>query len=48
MSTAKPATIKKQTSSGGVIFRNSRKGIEVALIAVKNKTVWCLPKGAID
>ena len=48
MSTAKPATIKKQTSSGGVIFRNSRKGIEAALIAVKNKTVWCLPKGAID
>ncbi len=48
MATAKPATIKKQTSSGGVIFRNSRKGIEVALIAVKNKTVWCLPKGAID
>ncbi len=48
MATTRPATIKKQTSSGGVIFRNSRKGIEVALIAVKNKTVWCLPKGAID
>ena len=48
MATTRPAAIKKQTSSGGVIFRNSRKGIEVALIAVKNKTVWCLPKGAID
>ena len=48
MATTRPAAIKKQTSSGGVIFRHSRKGIEVALIAVKNKTVWCLPKGAID
>ena len=48
MATTRPAAIKKQTSSGGVIFRNSRKGIEAALIAVKNKTVWCLPKGAID
>ncbi len=48
MATTKPATIKRQTSSGGVIFRQSGKGIDVALIAVKNKTVWCLPKGAID
>lgn len=56
---AKPAAIKRQTSSGGVIFRNSEKGIEVTLVAVnpirkkfsngaKNKTVWCLPKGIID
>jgi len=41
-------TIKRHTSSGGVIFRVSDKDTEVALIAVKNKTVWCLPKGAID
>ncbi len=48
MKTVKPATIKRQISSGGVIFRRSGKDIEVALIAVKNKTVWCLSKGAID
>jgi len=45
---AGPATIKRHTSSGGVIFRKSGNGIEVALIAVKNKTAWCLPKGGID
>lgn len=56
---AKPATIKRQTSSGGVIFRNSGNGIEVVLVAVnpvrkkfsngvKGKRVWCLPKGIVD
>jgi len=56
---ARPPIIKRQTSSGGVIFRCSKKIIEIALVAVspvrkklsngvKNKAVWCLPKGAID
>ncbi len=45
---AKPPAIKKQTSSGGVIFRNLKNGIEVALVAVKGKKAWCLPKGLID
>lgn len=44
----KPLPIKRQVSSGGVIFRNLNNDIEVALVAVKNKTVWCLPKGIID
>jgi 8-oxo-dGTP pyrophosphatase MutT (NUDIX family) len=38
----------QQLSSGGVIFRHSRKGIEVALIAVKGGEVWELPKGLVE
>jgi 8-oxo-dGTP diphosphatase len=45
----KPATIKTQVSSGGVIFRASGDdGIEIALVAVKNGSVWCLPKGIVE
>lgn len=47
---------ERQISSGGVIFRRNppsipplekggEGGIEVALIAVKEGKVWCLPKG---
>lgn len=39
---------ERQLSSGGVIYRNVDKGIEVALIAVKEGTVWCLPKGLVE
>lgn len=41
------AKVKRQVSSGGVIFRRSKKGIEVALIKVKGDR-WALPKGLID
>ena len=44
---AKPPLIKKQISSGGVIFRRS-DDIEVALISAKGKKTWSLPKGLID
>ncbi|MFQ3574335.1 MAG: NUDIX hydrolase [Thermodesulfovibrionales bacterium] len=45
----KPARIKYIHSAGGVIYRiNDQKGPEVALIAVKNKKLWTLPKGMID
>ena len=44
----KPAALKRQISSGGVVFRRHNSIIEVALIAVKGGTVWCLPKGLID
>ncbi len=36
---------ERQISSGGVIYRRSHGQIEVALIAVKEGAVWCLPKG---
>lgn len=39
---------ERQISSGGVIFRRSGRKIEVALIAVKGGTVWCLPKGLVE
>lgn len=39
---------EKQLSSGGVIFRKGKKGIESALIAVKGGTVWRLPKGLVE
>jgi 8-oxo-dGTP diphosphatase len=45
----KPATIKTQVSSGGVIFRASgNDSIEIALVAVKNGSIWCLPKGIVE
>lgn len=44
----RPAAIKNQVSSGGVIFRKTNGSVEVALVAVKDGTVWCLPKGLID
>lgn len=39
---------ERQLSSGGVIYRKGDNGIEVALIAVKDGTVWCLPKGLVE
>lgn len=44
----KPATLRRQTSSGGVIFRRTEDSAEVALVSVKGGTAWCLPKGLID
>jgi len=44
----RPGGIKRQVSSGGVVFRKNNSTIEVALIAVKGGKVWCLPKGIID
>lgn len=44
----RPAKIKTEISSGGVIFRKRDDRIEVALVAVKDGKVWCLPKGLIE
>ena len=44
----KPATIKTQVSSGGIIFRKNNDMIEIALVSVKDGKVWCLPKGIVD
>lgn len=44
----KPATLRRQTSSGGVIFRRRGTGTDVILVSVKCGKVWCLPKGLID
>ena len=34
----------RQISAGGVIFRRIDNNAEIALIAVKDGKVWCLPK----
>ena len=49
---------ERQISSGGVVFRinpsspplekGGKGGIEIALIAVKGGSVWCLPKGLLE
>lgn len=44
----KPAALRTQVSSGGVIFRRRENSVEIAMVAVKNGAVWCLPKGLID
>lgn len=44
----RPASLKQQISSGGVIFRITGDQFEVALVSVKGGREWCLPKGVID
>jgi 8-oxo-dGTP diphosphatase len=44
----KPAKILYLHSSGGVIFKKENNTFYVALIAVKNKSLWTLPKGLVD
>jgi 8-oxo-dGTP diphosphatase len=45
----RPAAVKTQVSSGGVIFRKAKsRGVEIALIAVKDGKVWSLPKGLVE
>ncbi len=44
----RPAALKTQTSSGGVIYRNVDGSLEIALVSVKGGTAWCLPKGVVD
>ena len=44
----KPAMLKTQVSSGGIVFRRHDGVPEIAMVAVKGGKVWCLPKGLID
>jgi 8-oxo-dGTP pyrophosphatase MutT (NUDIX family) len=44
----KPASLKTQVSSGGVIFRKHEGILEIAMVTVKGGSVWCLPKGLIN
>jgi len=44
----RPGPIIRQVSSGGVIFRKNEASVEIALVAVKDGKVWCLPKGIIN
>ncbi|HMK50390.1 MAG TPA: NUDIX hydrolase, partial [Thermodesulfovibrionales bacterium] len=44
----RPVSLRTQVSSGGVIFRRNDGDVDVALISVKNGSIWCLPKGVIN
>ena len=44
----RPASLMKQTSAGGVIYRRNEGGLQIVLISVKNGHAWCLPKGVVD
>jgi len=44
----KPASLKRQVSSGGVIYRKAAEDAEVVLVSVRGGKYWCLPKGLID
>jgi 8-oxo-dGTP pyrophosphatase MutT (NUDIX family) len=46
-SSAKLSTLE-QRSAGGVVFRRSAEGFEVAVISVGNPVRWQLPKGIVD
>ncbi|MHB8881754.1 MAG: NUDIX hydrolase [Thermodesulfovibrionales bacterium] len=45
---SRPAVLKHQTSSGGVIFRKTDGGFQVVLVSVREGRFWCLPKGLVD
>jgi 8-oxo-dGTP pyrophosphatase MutT (NUDIX family) len=40
--------VEQQTSAGGVVFRRTPSGVEVALISTGEKPRWQLPKGLVD
>ena len=44
----RPASLKKQTSAGGVIYKKNDGSIQIVLISVRNGQAWCLPKGIVD
>lgn len=48
MRESRPATLTKQVSAGGVIFRRSGGPDEIVLVSVREGKAWCLPKGLVD
>jgi len=44
----KPASLIKQISAGGIIFRKAANKVEIALVSVNRGKAWCLPKGIVD
>lgn len=45
---SRPPAIKRQFSSGGIVFRRTEKVIEVVLVYVRNNKAWSIPKGIIE
>lgn len=48
MAPIKPASLKQQMSSGGVVFRGGPEAYEVVLVRLKNRDIYTLPKGVVD
>ena len=44
----RPASLQKQTSAGGVIFKKNENSFQIVLISVRNGQSWCLPKGIVN
>ena len=44
----RPAALKHLHSAGGVIYKKTDNTFEIALIAIKDRIIWTLPKGIID
>jgi 8-oxo-dGTP pyrophosphatase MutT (NUDIX family) len=44
----KPASLIKEISAGGVVYKKNERGFDVVLISVRNGQAWCLPKGIVD
>ena len=44
----RPASLQKQTSAGGVIFKKDNNSLQIILISVRNGQSWCLPKGIVN
>lgn len=42
------AKVVREISAGGIVYRETDKTIEVALIATRKGKIWCLPKGGIE
>lgn len=40
--------VRNQVSSGGIVYRRGRDEPEIALIRLRGKTVWALPKGVVE
>lgn len=40
--------VRDQVSSGGVLYRRDAEEPDIALIGLKGKTVWALPKGVVE
>ena len=39
---------ERLVSAGCVVYRKKDSSIEIVLIARRDKTIWCLPKGKIE
>lgn len=44
----RPASLQKQTSAGGVIFKKNETSAQIILISIRNGQAWGLPKGIVN